>query len=828
MGQNQEKEIIKENKYTLKVNEELNDMLKEEVKPVKPKINKTFNKKATKFLKLSCKGKLKNKFFSKRDKNNNEIENSDEEDTDDEEKEIYVNYITDLMDLIYTKNINYNLKNRANNTVYETVYDIRNILNTEEDLNNNKYNVKSCEVMNKIIDPEISDKINKEKNEEDKINKNNQEEGNINNKKKDESQDNNFFKNWDYHEDIFENENEGENEVELDLNSYENNEEINKNEVNNKEIKFKQVNNKKSFYNDNNNNLIFLDDIIKYKDDYDIKGMNDHISKVINLYKIFPEPINDRIENNKENNIENKIENNIENKIENSIKNKIENNNSNNNSFESENKNSEIKSDKEIFSIDKEININKRKETDSQNENFEIINNDEVYDESNKNNNDVNRENSNEIIYINNKNVSNYFKDDENLENINLENTEITPKNILNLSNIRYEQDNSQKYNFNTINKAYKPNNINDKNVSNLNLVYNGPKRQLKRNPNIKLYQKKTIDLKNKNIHKDKFKFALKNKAIISENNKNKNDIFFNTISSIHKKENMDTSNNIDYSNFNLGNLEGIYTHKKIRSKTPIIKIAKPKKIKKKKLIINNEKEKEKEEEYNLKPPEFEQDKMSITKAEMFYIPKIEKHFRSKTPTKQIYKKTEIIPKYDFKIDLIEEKRQKDKMNEDIKNIKKTINLVEEKIKSIEKMDKKYKNIYNINNRYTNNNINIRNISNITPITRNKKNKKKIKNKLLKTFEETDIKGYKDIMPTINKERIEKNKNNYKNAYLPRAKSNDIQLRKKKVKKEKKPKKNEIINSNYLFGKQKYNYQPIYQEKDNIKNMRVGMRKKNE
>ena len=236
----------------------------------------------------------------------------------------------------------------------------------------------------------------------------------------------------------------------------------------------------------------------------------------------------------------------------------------------------------------------------------------------------------------------------------------------------------------------------------------------------------------------------------------------------------MDTSNNIDYSNFNLGNLEGIYTHKKIRSKTPIIKIAKPKKIKKKKLIINNEKEKEKEEEYNLKPPEFEQDKMSITKAEMFYIPKSEMHFRSKTPTKQIYKKTEIIPKYDFKIDLIEEKRQKDKMNEDIKNIKKTINLVEEKIKSIEKMDKKYKNIYNINNRYTNNNINIRNISNITPITRNKKNKKKIKNKLLKTFEETDIKGYKDIMPTINKERIEKNKNNYKNAYLLRAKSNDI------------------------------------------------------
>ena len=68
MGQNQEKEIIKENKYTLKVNEELNNMLKEEVKPVKPKINKTFNKKATKFLKLSCKGKLKNKFFSKRDK----------------------------------------------------------------------------------------------------------------------------------------------------------------------------------------------------------------------------------------------------------------------------------------------------------------------------------------------------------------------------------------------------------------------------------------------------------------------------------------------------------------------------------------------------------------------------------------------------------------------------------------------------------------------------------------------------------------------------------------------------------------------------------------
>ena len=777
MGQSQPKEIIKDTTYELRVDEELNNMLKEEVKPVKSKINKNFSKKATKFLKLSVNNKIKKQqFFSKEIKNFNENENSDEEDTDEEEKEIFTNYITDLMDLIYTKNVNYHLKNRPNNTVFETIYDARNILNSEEDLNNNKYNIESCKIMDKLIEPAIPDKIINGKNEEDKENINSQEEGESNDDEKNQSQDEYFFKNWDYNEDIFENEKDEENEIELDLN-------LNKlkNNKNNKE----SLNNK--------NKLIFLDDIIKYKDDYDIKEIDDYISDVINLYKISPKNINNSVENN-----------NI--------------NKDNNDSFESKNKIPEINSDKKIISQNKEINISRRKETETEKENFEIINNDEVIDESIKNINNSNNGENSEIISLNNKNVSKYFKDDENLENINLDKNEKISTEILNVSNSRYEQDNSLNYNINKANTSNNINIINNKNVFNKNFVCKGSKKLILKNPNIKLYQKKTIDFKNNNYHKDNSKLTLKNKANVSQNNQEKSDIDFNTISSIQKKENIDISNNIDYSNFNLGKLEEIYTHKNIRAKTPIIKKIRPKKIQRKKLIINNDKE----EDDNSKPPEFEQDKLSVSRAKMIFIPKSDKYFRSKTPIKKLYKKTETMPKYNLKIDLLEEKREKEKMNDEINNIKKTITLVEEKVKSIEKMERKYKNIYNINNKYTNNNINI---SNITPISRNRRKKKKNKNPLLKTYEETDIKGYKDIMPIINKEKERKNKNNYNSSFLKRAKSTDIQLRKKKTKNEIKSKNNKPLD-NYLFGKQKYYYQPIYQEKDNINNLRVGMRKK--
>ena len=67
------------------------------------------------------------------------------------------------------------------------------------------------------------------------------------------------------------------------------------------------------------------------------------------------------------------------------------------------------------------------------------------------------------------------------------------------------------------------------------------------------------------------------------------------------------------------------------------------------------------------------------------------------------------------------------------------------------------------------------------------------------------MKGYKDIMPKINKERIEQNNNVVFNntLVLKRNKSTDILLKRKKVKKIDKTQKYQNIN-NYIFGKQKY------------------------
>ena len=84
-------------------------------------------------------------------------------------------------------------------------------------------------------------------------------------------------------------------------------------------------------------------------------------------------------------------------------------------------------------------------------------------------------------------------------------------------------------------------------------------------------------------------------------------------------------------------------------------------------------------------------------------------------------------------------------------------------------------------------------------------------------------------MPQINKEREQKNNINYNPIFLNnRTKSSEIQLKKKKAKKEKKTKRYENID-NYIFGKQKY-YNDNYnnKNKENINNMRTGMRKKYE
>ena len=95
MGQNQAKEDIKDKKYILEVNEELDNDLREEIKPAQ-KTNPSLRK-GTKLLKYSTKLKSKK---------NNSFNNSEDEESEKEENEIYLSYITELVDAIYSKNIN--------------------------------------------------------------------------------------------------------------------------------------------------------------------------------------------------------------------------------------------------------------------------------------------------------------------------------------------------------------------------------------------------------------------------------------------------------------------------------------------------------------------------------------------------------------------------------------------------------------------------------------------------------------------------------------------------------------------------------------------------
>ena len=312
MGQNQAKEDFKDKKYILEVNEELDNDLREEIKPTQ-KTNPSLRK-GTKLLKYSTKLKSKK---------TNSFNNSEDEESEKEENEIYLSYITELVDTIYSKNINMQLKNRPNRTVYESVFDIRNIINGEEDLNNDEYNIKSCQIMNEIIDPDISD-INNNKKEEIKNNNedNNDKKGNKeaeeeedekDDEEKSKSLENDFFKNWDYaNDDIFINHNI-EGEIDLNLDFYKNEKEKDKSKLRKNKKKLTEIEkSKRSKTNDNkseknltliknNKSLMQLNDIITFKEKNDINEINNHINGNINnhINKI----VNNNIKNN--NNIDN-------------------------------------------------------------------------------------------------------------------------------------------------------------------------------------------------------------------------------------------------------------------------------------------------------------------------------------------------------------------------------------------------------------------------------------------------------------------------------------------------------------------------------------------
>ena len=864
MGQTQNTDNTKNTKYELKVNEELDNIIKEEIKPKNP--DKTILKKGTKYLKFSGKGKTKKQLYVKDNesiKNNSDTETSEEE----EEKEIYLSYITELVDTIYTKNINMQLKNRPNKTIYETVFDVRNIISTDEDLNNNEYNIKSCEIMNNIIEPDTSDKINLKKDENKNNidindNKDNKENLEVNDNKsdedKDESVDNDFFKNWDYiHDDIFNNDKE-ENPIEYTLDFYDNEKEKkeinklkeqkekekkeqkelkelkeketkeqieqkelkekeekkelkekveNKDKIEKKETKEKKdkINKKKSRRGTetktkksnenieinedkpnkslllfNNKKLILLEDIITNNNKVDMNQINEHINDSINQYKNII--IHEDINNNKETN------------------NKLENKNENVNINDSYNKNFYKKSKTNINKENININMN------LPSENFEIINNEDLCNESNVNktiNNNHLYENSSEIIFNNKRKTSDYNKDDEEKdESVNTEKKII--KNLFNDSKIKskkessniFEEKNSFEYNENN----NMPNSFLKKN----NQINKNSNKSIKP---IKPYKKKLIDTSKKNNNK----FLINNNSIINPTdnlNENSNiNIDINNISDIKKTENLYIATNSNI------NLKGIYSPKKIRSKTPIIYKPRNKNIPKKKILLNNN-----INNFNNdlgRTTEFDTNKLTITKTENLDIPKQKKIYISKTPVKHIFKTNKVVKKSNNKKknNLFTYEYNKDKMDNEINNINKTIEELEKKIKSIEKSEKKSKTKYNMTSKNMNNNNNIRTIKNIGKIAvsikpKNTKKKKKIHTQ--KTFDENDIKGYKDRMPLINKKREENNYINYIESPFNRYKSTDIQLKRKKEKKidnTNKYAKYEHIN-NYIFGKQNYYNEP--------------------
>jgi len=142
---------------------------------------------------------------------------------------IYIGNIGGINSIIssnYSKNINMQMKNTNSRSAYNTIFDIRNIVDSKEDLNNDDFNKKSCKIMQEITEPDVPDKIIQKK-EESKIKDNDEEEKenlitqNEEGENSDEDEgnyiENDFFKTWDYHIDIFRNYKEDKDDYDINL-----------------------------------------------------------------------------------------------------------------------------------------------------------------------------------------------------------------------------------------------------------------------------------------------------------------------------------------------------------------------------------------------------------------------------------------------------------------------------------------------------------------------------------------------------------------------------------------------------------------------------------
>ena len=783
MGQSQETNY--ENRNIKNINQEIS-------------INELLDQVIEKDIKLRKKRRLceKGKTSKRKKSNCSSEENSlEEQDEENSQKDISLKSITELVDSIYTKNINFQMKHRANKSLYESIFDIRNMTDFKEDLDNNEYNIKSCKVMKDIMFPEKPKKSPQkdlEKNKE-AINESNNDD-NINIEK-------DFFKKWDYRDDIFENiiiepdlkhiESDEKSEEMQDKNKSEIKEEIKDNEkienVEEKNIKMETIKNSVIQNNDIDNNILKSNNI----DNESKKNLS--YDNIVYVKK--------NINNNK-NNFNNLNKNNIKNNnnsiiIKNDINdmdniNKLKKNNINTSQLEKSIENiSNIKFNKDnnsssymnpsIFDKDEKFIIieNNEKNEEKENEKEKIVNK----------NIDTEKKQSERPTKTNN---SKYFKDssDSNEEFILGENTK---RELLNKSHSEDSEISSIIYNVNE-NKSE-----NDDEEINLHFKYKKkiPIKETKKTINSEQNTKGINNINNNkinnknnnnniqiNINKNNFNSTNKNNIYNNNHKKNINNNnrknYFNDINPNSKDDNFDINN--------------YYSDNLYKKKSPIISRIRNRRVDYRKVMIDK----------GVGTDELNQKNIKNIKPKIYISKTPEKQIK---PINKISKKIIINPNdnnnnNNYTATIKSQDYSKFKLNYDINDINKTIKKIEEQIKSIEKYDKQVKNTIINDNKIINNihHIPIKQINNykykpeknLTPVHYKRKINKKDKLMSNKTFDENDIKSYKDIMMEINNERRKKNEKykvtrEGKYIYIG-AKTPEIKLRKKKVKKKGKKK----------------------------------------
>ena len=764
MGVNQAQTDISNNPK-LSINEQLTNLIQEEIKP------KIRSKKGTKNLKISHNKKLDKILFQNFNK---QLYDSSDEEEDEIESEVGLNDISNLVDLIYTKNINTQLKYRANKSLYQTVFDIRNMIDFKEDLNNNEYNIKSCKIMNDIINPEIL--INQNNKDNRSSNKSNNSNNNSNNEE-DQNLENyyiekDFFRNWDFedgNEDNFNKDNNITNEDFEIENNEENSEENNEdnNEENNKENNINdnnEENNKENNKNDNN-------ETIKEKE----TKSNFSISK-INQSEISDGEKWGKYDRDNEKNDEIKIGN--ETKI-------LINNLSNSEDNDDIPKVIQLDEEEDPFEVEEDINEKTNKT-------------DKLQFQNNKNNaykKKFIRERSNVLVK---KSVSKdkYIKYNNKKKNNNnemffkmkkLKNNEMT--SLEKNENIKDHKDNIGNYKdkIDNNNITQRKSNISNNNIYKKNNIVNN-----------KTYKKHNIDNNNNNIYIN------------------------NTL------ENNNIENNKNLDNYSI---DMYYGNSLRKTRSPIISRIRNRRVDNREILKNKKTifEDTEKKQINLNDNENIYRKKYINKT-----PEIE--IKSRTEIKNNIKniKTTIKPQdykhFKLNYDINDINKTIKRVEEQIKSIEK----YEKKNKNIQNNSIKDIYNYNINNSKKINNIKVINNyddEKINPLSYKKKNKKNNNIYKTKTFDGNIVKNYKDIMPEIYKAKKE-NEIEIINGpkYIFRAKTPVIKLNKKKVKKKgkTKTKKNNIvtINNKYKSGMSNFVNEGNKNYKYQIGNLRTGFHEK--